>query len=55
MSTFQIGDVVWVKLPDFPFWPAKVVDEKNPIVTQNVLDEKEDNDILCQFYHTEDL
>ena len=51
----KLGDIVWVKVQGFPWWPGKVVDANPDKVPANVLDGKQpEDDTLVKFYSTSD-
>eukprot|EP01089_Gocevia_fonbrunei_P022601 TRINITY_DN918_c0_g1_i2.p1 TRINITY_DN918_c0_g1~~TRINITY_DN918_c0_g1_i2.p1 ORF type:complete len:390 (+),score=113.10 TRINITY_DN918_c0_g1_i2:52-1221(+) len=51
MSKWKVGDLVWVKMASYPWWPAEIVDENDKAVTEEVLEAKKDGAILVRFFY----
>jgi len=50
MSKFKVGDIVWVKLRSYPWWPAEVFDPDNPDLSKEVRREQKRGCLLVRFY-----
>jgi len=54
-SKYNSSDIVWVQVPGFPWWPAKVISPTSSGVSDNVLNGKQGKeDTLVQFFSTND-
>lgn len=63
------GDFVWICVPSYPWWPARVrfffisnvltrkqvASEDDPDIGKEVKRDKNDNDILVKFFQSNDL
>lgn len=49
------GDQLWIKMPTYPWWPAKVISPSDERVTDEVKEQSEGKDTLVIFYGSNDL